>query len=68
MENQKLGNGLKGWVSVTANLIENEIEKELEKEVERTILNKIVQKYPNHKSDQMVIQYTLNITIEKKGE
>ena len=56
MENQKLGNGLKGLVNVTACLIENELEEELEKELDRTIRNKIVQKYPNHTSDQIAIQ------------
>ena len=68
MENKKLENGLKGWISITANIIENELENELEHEIERTILNKIAEKYPNHTSDQMEIQYILTITIEKKGE
>lgn len=64
MENKKI----KGFTSVTANIIENELEKEIEKEIEKTILDKIAQKYPNHTINQIEIQYTLTITIEKKGE
>lgn len=64
MENDKI----KGFTSVTATVIENELEKDLKYTIEREIVNKIAEKYPKYKTEELDIQYTLNITINKKGE